>query len=68
MRAVWRTAAWKARTRAILLEHERCQWCNGKSGVINHRRQGYYPGYEECGEVGLPAFIHGRLVDEIQDV
>jgi hypothetical protein len=48
MRAVWRTKAWKERTRQLLLETQRCEWCNGKSGVVNHRRQGYYEGYELC--------------------
>lgn len=48
MRQVWRTKAWKTTTKALLLENERCEWCNGKSSVINHRRQGFYPEYAEC--------------------
>lgn len=48
MRQVWRTKGWKARVRELLLEFERCEWCNGKSGHVNHRRQGYYEGYELC--------------------
>lgn len=48
MKQIWRTKAWKARVQELLLAHERCEWCNGKSGVVNHRRQGYYPGYELC--------------------
>jgi hypothetical protein len=48
MRKVWRSDAWKARVKELLLAHERCEWCNGKASVINHRRQGFYPGYELC--------------------
>lgn len=48
MKAIWRTKAWQERTTALLLSHPRCEWCNGKAGVINHRRQGYYEGYELC--------------------
>lgn len=48
MEEIWRTQAWKDRRNALLTEHQRCQFCNGKSGVINHRRQGYYEGYELC--------------------
>jgi hypothetical protein len=48
MRKVWRTKAWKARTLELLLANERCEWCNGKSSVINHKKQGFYPGYELC--------------------
>jgi hypothetical protein len=46
MEAIWRTAAWKKRSDELLLAHPRCEWCNGKSQVVNHRRQGLYPGYE----------------------
>lgn len=48
MQKVWRSKAWKARVKELLLSHERCEWCNGKAKVINHRKQGFYPGYELC--------------------
>ncbi len=48
MRAIWRTKAWKERVKALLLENQRCAWCNGKSSVVNHKRQGYYQGYQLC--------------------
>ena len=46
MAAVWRSKAWKARVRELLDAYPRCEWCNGYSKVINHRRPGFYPGYE----------------------
>ena len=48
MRQIWRTKEWKARIKELLLANQRCEWCNGKSSVVNHRRQGYYEGYELC--------------------
>ena len=48
MRAVWRTAGWKARVKELLEAHDRCEWCNGKAGVINHIKQGFYEGYALC--------------------
>lgn len=48
MASVWRSKAWKARVRELLDAFPRCEWCNGYSRVINHQRQGFYPGYELC--------------------
>jgi len=46
MAAVWRSKGWKQRREELLVEVPRCEWCNGKSYQINHKRQGYYEGYE----------------------
>jgi len=48
MATIWRTKAWKQRKAQLIAEQPRCEWCNGMSSVINHRRQGYYEGYELC--------------------
>jgi hypothetical protein len=48
MRQIWRTKAWKERKRELLALYPHCEWCGGVAKVINHKRQGYYPGYELC--------------------
>lgn len=48
MKAIWGSKAWLDRRNELLKEHPRCEWCNGHSRVVNHRRQGYYEGYELC--------------------
>ncbi len=47
MRGIWRTKKWKARVKE-LIEGQRCEWCNGIASTVNHKKQGYYPGYELC--------------------
>lgn len=45
MAQAWRSKAWKARRDELLAAHPRCEWCNGKSSQINHKRKGFYPEY-----------------------
>jgi len=46
MAKAWRSKAWEKRREKLLAAHQKCEWCNGKSSQINHKRQGYYKGYE----------------------
>jgi hypothetical protein len=48
MAEAWRSKAWKERRAELLGQQPRCEWCNGASTVINHRRQGFYEGYTLC--------------------
>lgn len=45
MAQAWRSKAWKARRAELLAAHPRCEWCNGASCQINHKRPGFYPEY-----------------------
>lgn len=48
MKKIWRSKPWKARTKELCRQFPRCEWCNGISKHVNHKRQGYYEGYELC--------------------
>lgn len=48
MRSIWRTKAWRERRRELLRMYPICEWCGNVAQVINHHREGYYPGYELC--------------------
>jgi hypothetical protein len=45
MVACWRTKAWKGRRAELLAEFPKCEWCNAKSTVVNHKKPGWYPEY-----------------------
>jgi hypothetical protein len=45
MAKAWRSKAWKARHAELIAAHPRCEWCNGKSAQVNHKKQGWYPEY-----------------------
>jgi hypothetical protein len=48
MRQIWRTKAWRERRKELLALYPHCEWCGAIAQVINHKREGYYPGYELC--------------------
>jgi len=59
MAKIWRSKAWKKRIVELVKECPRCEYCNGHSQTANHKRDGYYPGYELCRREEVDVVCNG---------
>lgn len=69
MASIWRSKAWKQRIDELIALHPRCEYCNGRSQTVNHRKDGYYPGYELCRRDEVDVVCNGcnEYLEEAQE-